>query len=387
MASVIETAFSPFRYFDMATIYNAHNQIIDGIIFFSIFLGLSKFAFHKRFPGRPGNAIAIAFSFALTIALLVMEHQFNFNIKSFGGLALGVIFLITGFFMISLTRSAGINLVTSFCLSYTLIYLSVASIMPNLFDYIASRAPFINGLLGIVFLISLFKTFQSLFVFIFKKHSNNQMNHILQNATDSQKEIDLEDKEIRTIKHIRNRLTTVNEIMDRLTVIENTVKKDPVLSPEHSKTIKISLSEIANKENIFRKNYNDMYLRFRELGKIDSERLQRLEDELKTVPVNSRRFKEAEIDIEKRKLEYDRTILDLKTKLDSLIIRFNNQINATIQQLNNHPESSLPGISDAKKTLKKIKGIAENIKQIERELIHLHKSQKELFKGERRQRK
>jgi len=387
MAFVIETALSPFRYFDMATIYNAHTQIIDGIIFFSIFLGLSKFAFHKRFPGRPGNAIAIAFSFALTIALLVMERQFNFNIKSFGGLALGAIFLITGFFMISLTRSAGIKYVTSFCLSYALIYLSVASIMPNLFDYIASRAPFINGLLGIIFLISLFKTFQSLFVFIFKRHSNIQIDNILPDATNNQQEIDLEDKEIRTIKNIRNSLNTVNKIMDRLTVIENTVKKNPVLSPEHSNIIKISLSEIANKENIFRKNYNDMYLRFRELGKIDSERLQRLEDELKTASKNSRKFKEAEIDIEKRKLEYDRTILNLKTKLDSLIIRFNNQINASIQQLNNHPESSLPGISDAKKTLKEIKGIAENIKQLERELIHLHKSQKELFKGEKRQRK
>jgi len=307
MTSVIETALSPFRYFDMATIYNAHTQIIDGVIFFSIFLGL--------------------------------------------------------------------------------IYLSVASIMPNLFDYIASRAPFINGLLGIVFLISLLKTIQSLFAFIFKRHSKNQIDDFALDKKNTQKEIDLEDKEIRTIKHIRNRLTTVNEIMDRLTVIENTVKKNPVLSPEQSNIIKISLSEIANKENIVRKNYNDMYLRFRELGKIDSERLQRLEDELKTASKNSRKFKETEIDIEKRKLEYDRTILDLKTKLDSLIIRFNNQINASIQQLHNYPESSLSGISDAKKTLKEIKGIAVNIKQLERELIHLHKSQKELYRGERRKRR
>ncbi|MGD9244297.1 MAG: hypothetical protein PVH36_05150 [Desulfobacterales bacterium] len=387
MASVIETALSPFHYFDMASIYNAHNQIIDGIVFFSIFLGLSKFAFHKRFPGRPGNAIAIAFSFALTIALLVMEHQFNFNLKSFGGLALGTIFLITGFFMISLARSASIKYVTSFCLSYTLIYLSVASILPNLFDYIASRAPFINGLLGIIFLISLFKTFQSLFVFIFKRHSNIQTDNILSDATNNPREIDLEDKEIRIIKSIRNRLTTLDDIMDRLMVIEKSVKKNPVLSPEHSNIIKMSLSEIANKENIFRKNYNDMYLQFKELGKIDSERLQRLEDELKTVPLNFRRFKKAEIDIEKRKLEYDRTVLDLKNRLDALIIKFNNQINASIQQLHKHPDSSLPGISDAKKTLKELKGVAENIKQLERELIHLHRTQKGLFKGERRQKK
>lgn len=167
MQSILEDALSPFRYLDMDAIYQNYGQFIDGIIFFSLFLGLSKFAFSKRFSGRAGNLISIAFSFALTIALLVMEATFNFSIKSFGALAIGVIFLLTGFFMMTLGRAFGMGGVTSFCVTYSLLYVSIASVIPGVFDYIATRTPWLNGLLGIIFLISLFKTLAAIFTFVF----------------------------------------------------------------------------------------------------------------------------------------------------------------------------------------------------------------------------
>lgn len=107
--SFLDDALSPFRYFDLTYFYDSYAWLIDGIIFFSIFLGLSKHAFGKRFERKSANAISVAFSFMLTIALLLVEYQFNFNIKSFGGLAIGTILLITGFFMYSLSRSANIG--------------------------------------------------------------------------------------------------------------------------------------------------------------------------------------------------------------------------------------------------------------------------------------
>ena len=148
--------------------------------------------------------------------------------------------------------------------------------------------------------------------------------------------------------------------------------------------IRVYLSEISKKENIFRKNYNDVTYRFAQLGRIDSERMQRLEDDLKTASDAQKRFIEAELDIERRKIEHDRVIIDFKRKLDSLITNFNNLINATIGQLNNHPESSLPGIAQAKDVLKQMNTAIADIKQLERELISLHKTQRELFKGQKR---
>ncbi len=73
-----------------------------------------------------------------------------------------------------------------------------------------------------------------------------------------------------------------------------------------------------------------MTYRFAQLGRIDSERIKRLEDDLKTASDAQKRFIEAEIDIERKKIEHDRVIIDFKRKLDSLITNFNNLINATI---------------------------------------------------------
>jgi hypothetical protein len=59
-------------------------------------------------------------------------------------------------------------------------------------------------------------------------------------------------------------------------------------------------------------------------------------------------------------------------------------MNATIQQLNDHPESSLPGIIQARAVLSQINVTIHDIKQLERELISLHKTQRELFRGQKR---
>ena len=50
--SFLDDALSPFGYFDLTYFYDSYAWLIDGIIFFSIFLGLSKHAFGKRFEGR-----------------------------------------------------------------------------------------------------------------------------------------------------------------------------------------------------------------------------------------------------------------------------------------------------------------------------------------------
>jgi hypothetical protein len=178
----------------------------------------------------------------------------------------------------------------------------------------------------------------------------------------------------------------VDDIIDRLDQIEKIVKANPSLDQTQVNAIHIYLSEMSKKEALFRKNYNDVTYRFAQLGRIDAERMQRLEDDLKTASDAQKQFIEAEIDIERKNIEHDRVIIDFKRKLDLLITNFNNLINATIQQLNNHPESTLPGIAQAKDTLKQINTAIAAIKQLERELISLHKTQRELFRGQKRKR-
>jgi len=388
MQSILEDALSPFRYLDMGAIYQNYGQFIDGIIFFSIFLGLSRFAFSKRFPGRSGNLVSIAFSFALTIALLVMEATFNFSIKSFGALAIGVIFLLTGFFMMTLGRAVGMGGVTSFCLTYCLVYISIASVIPGVFDYIATRTPWLNGLLGIIFLISLFKTLAAIFTFVFRRKGQSISEPKIATAEqDSEKDISLENTEIKAIKELRHKLVTIDDIMDALNHIESIIRQNPALTPDQVASIKRYLSEIGTKETVFKKAYYDMERRFRLLGRIDSERFERLQSELANAPDNRKRIKEAELDIEKRKIEHEKNILNLKTRTDNHIAGFNEQVNMAIQRLNESPESAISILGQSRQTLLQMKHQIDMMRQLERELQDLHKTQRELFKGDNKKKR
>jgi hypothetical protein len=280
------------------------------------------------------------------------------------------------------------NPVTAFSLTYCLLYLSVASIVPNLFDYIASRTPWLNGLLAIVFLLSLFKSLQAVVKHLFSKNpATMAVGDRFAGHEKASSEIRLEDNEIRAIKRLRQKLATVDDIYDALSQIEKTVKGNPDPTREQLDFIHRCLAEIATKEAVFLRHYNELTRQLNLLGRIDAKRLERLEDELLTAPDNLKNIKEAEIDIEKRKVEYDQKIIDAKAQIDSQITLFNQHVTMAADKIRRDPSSSLPGLVDAKNALSKIKKIIEMMKGLSRELQDLHKTQKELLKGERRKRK
>ncbi len=245
-----------------------------------------------------------------------------------------------------------------------------------------------NGVLGIIFLISLFKTLTAIFTFVFRrKGQSTSVREIAPAGRDLGKDISLENTEIKAIKELRHKLVTIDDIMDALNHIESIIRQNPTLTPDQVASIKRYLSEICTKETVFRKAYYDMERRFRLLGRIDSERLERLQSELANAPDNRKRIKEAELDIEKRKIEHEKNILNLKTQLDNHIAAFNQQINIAIQRLKEDPESVISILSQSRQTLLQMKHQIDMMRQLERELQDLHKSQRELFKGENRKKR
>ena len=379
--SILEDALSPFRYFDLPSFYNSYSWLIDGLIFFSIFLGLSRHAFKKRFENRATNAISVAFSFALTLGLLLAEYQFNFNVKSFGGLAVGTILLITGFFMYSLSRSANIGKVSSFSLSYFIIYASVASLHPNLFDFIAQRARWLNGLLGLLYLVSIVMLAKAVFHFFSGKRRKALLDKPIK------EDIHIEEQEISAIKSLKRKIADLDDLETALHAIEEIIAKNPNLASSDIERIKRYLGVISQTETIFRRDYDGALRRLRQLGEIDKRRLQRLIDELQTIPDELKRSKETEIEIERRKLEYETRIVRIKQNLDQEIAVFNRHITASYQQIRISRSDTLTCLGNAKGSLQRLKNLIRQVRQFEKELIDLNKLQKDMIKGERRKRR
>ena len=121
-------------------------------------------------------------------------------------------------------------------------------------------------------------------------------------------------------------------------------------------------------------------------GRIDTERLERLTTELDTVPDNLKRIKMVEIDLEKRKVEYDKRILEIKADLDAKIQSFNTQIVHAAGQITSNLNSAVNGVGKAKETVIQMKRPIDMARQLERELLDLHKTQQKLFKGEKNKR-
>lgn len=380
MQNIFDAALSPFYGLNMAHLYSKYGQFIDGVIFFPIFLGLSQHAFGKRFGGRPGKAISVAFAFALTIALLILEWQLNFNLKSFGGLAIGVVLLMTGYFVMTVGRAFGMGPVTAFCSTYSLMYLSVATAIPNLFDYIANRAPWLNGLLGIIFIISVLVSLVKIFRFVFtgKRDLPHDISGVL--TSNSHKNAEAEDQELKFIKESRLKVRTITDMMDALVGIEK-VLREGNLDENATARIRAYLHDMSTKEHIFTQRYNQLILNFKKLGLVDSDRLHRLETELQDLPENRRHIKQAEIDIEKRKIEYDSRIIEAKSTLDGHIQAFNASMRKSMQTLSDND------IHQSKNILLSLKKHCDGIDHMTREVIELNKMQKGLFKSESRKRR
>ena len=379
--SFLDDALSPFRYFDLTYFYDQYAWLIDGIIFFSIFLGLSRHAFGKRFDPRSANAISVAFSFALTLGLLLAEYQFNFNIKSFGGLAIGAILLITGFFMYSLSRTTGIERVSSFCLSYFLIYSSIASMYPNLFDFIATKAKWLNGILGIIWLISIFMLLKAIAHFFSSRHRKGLLEKPLK------EDIHIEEKEIAVVKDLKRKISDISELETALHAIESIIEQNDNLGPDELERIRRYLTVISKRESIFRQDYDRTLRGLKRLGEIDKRRLDRLINELPTIPDNLKKEKETEIQIERRKLEYETTIVTIQQNLDQEIKVFNSHITASYERIRVSRRDTLTCLGNAKTSLQNLRKLIHDVKRLERELIDLNKLQKDTLKGERRKRR
>ena len=157
-----EELLKPFEYLDISSLYDQYSLIIDAIIAFFIFFGIAKVTLGNRFEGRGGKAIIIGVGLGLSTGFLLMERTLNFSLRSFGPLAVAIILILVGFVFYNLLLSLGFNHTNSICLAYIIDYLSLKLVSPTIFDWIAQTVPFINGILGLGFLIALIKLFFSL---------------------------------------------------------------------------------------------------------------------------------------------------------------------------------------------------------------------------------
>jgi len=131
--------------------------------------------------------------------------------------------------------------------------------------------------------LSLFKSLQAVVKHLFSKNPATMATRDkFVGSEKTSSEISLEDNEIKAIKRLRQKLATVDDIFDALSQIEKTIKGNPDPTREQLDFVHRCLAEIAVKETVFLRQYNELTRQLNMLGRINAKRLERLEDDRRT---------------------------------------------------------------------------------------------------------
>lgn len=152
---VLSSLFDPFQGIDIARVYLRHASLIDFVIYFILFTGVTRATLGKRFTGKPGRLISLAVGLILAIALSVTQHRMHFNIASFGPYAAAVILCLAAVMFHQLLLAFGVPFKVSLAVSYIVVYASIRSFVPPFFDWLLVRIPFLAAILTLAFFIAL----------------------------------------------------------------------------------------------------------------------------------------------------------------------------------------------------------------------------------------
>jgi hypothetical protein len=152
----LEFFFQPFEFLSFTAVYDQYSAIIDLFIFMLIFVGLTKAALGRHFPGKSGRAISIGTGLILAISLVIAEEAYDFNIKTFGPVAAAVLILTFGVMIYLFLHKSGLGMSGSAALAYIAIYFSLHAVTPEAFLWTNEVMPYFNISALLLLLIAIF---------------------------------------------------------------------------------------------------------------------------------------------------------------------------------------------------------------------------------------
>lgn len=341
----LEELLSPFEFLDVPSLYDRYSSAIDFTIAFLLFLGVAKVTLGKRFEGRGGKLITVSVALALSIGFSLMERQMNFSLRSSGPLGGFILIFLVSIVLFSLFRTTGMSHTSSFCLAYIVVYISLRLISPTIFDWIAGKAPFINGILGLAFIVSGIKLILSLF---HRRSLENLPTKLrVGNPLQSEVEHELEEEEIekKLVKTKMRKLTKKDlkkseQILGYLKHILQVIG-DYGNTTQGRERISKELKKISEAEHYILGKLDFLEKLNSKIERHDSVRLRELENKYNAASGKEKDLLNKEIDIEYKKIKTEEQIGNLKEKILKLTQGFNTTVKAAMNSLShNYPQDA-----------------------------------------------
>ncbi|NIM03816.1 hypothetical protein GTN66_06695 [bacterium] len=381
----LEELLSPFEFLDIGGVYDRYAAAIDFIIAFLLFLGISKVTLGRRFEGRGGKLVITAVALALSVGFSLIEREANFSLRSFGSLGVLILIFLISIVLFNLFRTAGVSKTSSFCLAYIIVYLSLRLISPAIFDWIAQTAPWINGILGLAFVVSGIKLVLSLFRSRkFVESLPAKLRDVGPLENEVQHEIEEEDSEKNLVKGKMRKLTKkdLKRSEDIIGYLKHIIKVIDECGniPEGKEQVSKELRRTAEGEHYILGKLDYLEKLNAKIERHDTARLGELEQKYGLASGKQKSLLRKEIGIEYQKIKIEEGIKNLKQRILKLTQGFNNSVNTAVDclQEENYTQDAKKHLNEAISYEAAMNRLFNDISKLENSLIALAKRTKKI---------
>jgi hypothetical protein len=368
------------------------------IIFCGLFIAVAGAVLPRHLTDKKyGKAVVIFTGLILGIGLFKAKDIYNFNLESFGFMAIWLIILIMGFVIYGLTKM-GMAKTTAIFATYCVMFLSFFLLSPSLFDAISESFPLINLIFFILFFYMLGKP---LFAILGSKNPLKAAQRIAHTEFTSDQDIEIEkekkedkvemkDLKKKTIPGTKREINSISKIekclKDMVYIIQG---KGTNLTEEEKKQISSDLKQINLNENILRKgmkyikSHIDSYNRKhkKDIGEVQlrlnkattPKQKQFLQDEL--------HYQKTMINVLNYHNKYGAQYINFIKAFNSLIFK------ATDKLIHSFPGQALAFLKEAHQNAIKMQHIYEEQKKFEKLLLKFNKKIVKDLKKERKTKK
>jgi len=378
------------------------SQYQDWIIFTLLlffFWAVAGIALRKKFEeSRHLRVLVTVLALMLAVGTYYSIYQgwLHFSLQGLGLFGAILVLIIIFFIIFGLMRGYGMHLSNALPLGFGLFYMSLWAISPNILHNLQRIFPPINGILAILFIVSVIKV-----MFSFFRHTKPgglAMRPQLQTSYGSGSDIAEIERDLtfgkkigkwmkgKTMKLTRMEIRTITHMEDYIQQVIKIIKTHGNnLSPNKITEISKAILKIRKSETIFKKGLNrinDHLSRYQVVERKDlavlERRLSATKDKAKTALIKDEIYYHHKIiEAEKFMQQYEQPVLEFTDA-------FNGLLGISIEKLEaGHPGEALPHLEFIMKKLFQMKPIFEKQAEIEKYILKLNKRKVDDFKKEK----
>ena len=379
----------PFDRIDPGPFISRYSDWILFTLLLFFFWAVAGIALKKRFEeSRYLRVLITAVALMLSVGTYYSVYQgwLHLSLEGLGFFGAVLVLIVVFFVVFGLIRSYGMRFSNALSVGFVMFYISLWAVSPNILDTLASIFPLANGILAILFLVSIYKLISG-----FLRHSKklpfdtakDLKNRDFSTSNDAEidREIEEDKKEgkiirKRTMKFTRLELKSIDNIEECLEKIiklieakGNSLDRDDVAELTHVlRTIGKNESILKKGMALIKKHLNA----YKTLHRKDiSELEQRLEQ---TKSKKNMKIIEEEIVYQKNMLQAIDFLKRYELKIVTFVDSFNELVSGAMQKIKGrYPNDALSYLGHAYKGLLEMKYIYKKQRELEKYLLKLNK--------------